>query len=80
MPIYSYKCKDGHVTDQMSSIAERKEPKKCKVCGEDSHMFIVAPQVQLDPTDPAFAGTWISWERKREKQMKQERLLERKRS
>ncbi len=46
----------------------------------DLHLCIVAPQVHLDPTDSAFAGTCVSWERRRETQMKQERLLERKRS
>lgn len=73
MPIYSYKCENDHVTDHLTPIASRHEPKQCKVCREEAHMFIVPPQVSLDPSDPAFAGTYMSWERKRMKQMKQER-------
>lgn len=79
MPIYSYRCTDGHEFEEMSSIANRKEPKECKECGAEAHMFIVPPKISLDPTDPGFGGTWISWERKREKQMKQERQLAKKR-
>ena len=73
MPIYSYKCENEHVTDHLCPMAQRNEPKQCKVCREEAHMFIVPPQIKLDPSDPAFAGTYLSWERKREKQLKQER-------
>ena len=77
MPIYSYRCEDGHESDIMSTIATRKEAKECRVCGAEAHMFIVPPQVSLDPTDPAFAGTYLTWERKRAKQMAQERKMDR---
>jgi hypothetical protein len=53
-------------------MLERNKDKVCKVCRADAHMIIVPVQVSLDPTDPAFAGTYMSWERKRAKQMKQE--------
>ena len=79
MPLYSYRCEDGHEFESMSSIANRNEPKECSTCGAEAHMFIVPPQISLDPTDPAFGGTWITWERKRAKQMEQEKRLARKR-
>ena len=79
MPIYSYKCEDDHITDHLCPMAERTAPKVCKVCREDAHMIITPVKVSLDPTDPAFAGTYMTWERNRAKQMKQEIRLEKKR-
>ena len=75
MPIYSYKCPNDHVTDHLTPMSKRDEPKQCKVCREDAHMFIVPPKIALNPADPAFAGTYLSWERKRTKQMAQERKV-----
>jgi len=40
-------------------------------------MIIVPVKVSLDPSDPAFAGTYMTWERNRAKQMKQELKRER---
>lgn len=77
MPIYSYQCEEGHVTDHLCRMSERNEAKECKVCREDAHMFIIPPKVSLDPSDPAFAGTYMTWERNRAKQMKQEIKKER---
>ena len=79
MPIYSYKCNDDHITDHLCPMIERALPKACKVCRADAHMIITPVKVSLDPSDPAFAGTWMTWERKRAKQMKQEQRLETKR-
>jgi hypothetical protein len=39
-------------------------------------MIITPVKVSLDPTDPAFAGTWLTWERNRAKQMKQEQRIQ----
>jgi len=72
MPIYSYTCNDGHTTDHLCPMSDRKKAKSCKVCREDAHMIIVPVKVSLDPSDPAFAGTYMTWERNRAKQMKQE--------
>jgi len=33
MPIYDYKCKNGHTFESMRSIADRREPKDCPECG-----------------------------------------------
>lgn len=77
MPIYSYKCDDGHVTDHLCPMLDRNKKKTCKVCRADAHMIIVPVQVSLDPSDPAFAGTYMTWERNRAKQMKQELKRER---
>lgn len=79
MPIYSYKCEDDHITDHLCPMSKRTIPKVCKVCREDAHMIITPVKVSLDPTDPAFAGTYMTWERNRAKQMKQEIRLEKKR-
>jgi len=77
MPIYSYKCNDDHVTDHLCPMLDRNKTKQCKVCRADAHMIIVPVQVSLDPSDPAFAGTYMTWERNRAKQMKQELKRER---
>ena len=79
MPIYSYKCKDNHVTDHLCPISDRNNAKACKVCRADAHMIITPVKVSLDPTDPAFAGTWLTWERNRAKQMKQEQRIQKSR-
>jgi len=34
MPIYDYRCKNGHTFDKMCSVQDRKEPKECIECGE----------------------------------------------
>jgi putative FmdB family regulatory protein len=79
MPIYSYKCEYDHVTDHLGPMSNRNDTKVCKVCRADAYMIITPVKVSLDPTDPAFAGTWMTWERNRAKQMKQEIRLEKKR-
>jgi predicted nucleic acid-binding Zn ribbon protein len=72
MPIYSYKCEQEHVTDHLCPMLDRNKAKQCKVCRADAHLIIVPVKVALDPSDPAFTGTWLTWERKRVKQMKQQ--------
>jgi hypothetical protein len=37
MPIFSYKCNNEHVTDNIISYDKREEPQTCSSCGEPSY-------------------------------------------
>ena len=39
MPIYSYKCEDGHETDLLRQFSERKDPVECSVCRKEALYF-----------------------------------------
>jgi len=36
MPIWVYKCKDDHRTEEIRKYEDREEPAICKTCGEPS--------------------------------------------
>ena len=40
MPFYDYKCKHGHVFEEMCSMSDRKRKKECPECGEKGSVII----------------------------------------
>lgn len=60
MPIYAYKCKDGHVFERYLPLSEYAAPQTCE-CGAASEKQLCAPMVVADlpgyqsPVD----GRWI---------------------
>jgi len=36
MPIYEYKCKNGHTSDHLVSYNDRKNPQACPECKEEA--------------------------------------------
>jgi putative FmdB family regulatory protein len=47
MPIYEYKCTEGHVTEHVRSYAKRDEPVACK-CGAETVRLFPLPHVEPD--------------------------------
>lgn len=37
MPLFSYKCKNNHIEDNIISYDNREEPQVCSDCGEPSY-------------------------------------------
>ncbi len=40
MPIYEYRCDQGHVTESFRHMSERKAPVRCKECGGTAVLII----------------------------------------
>lgn len=66
MPIYEYRCEDNHVTEALTTIANRHNPITCS-CGKEATFIVSCPSVQLDGTDPGFPGAYDKWARRHEK-------------
>ena len=48
MPKYQYKCGDGHVTEFMRSVEDRKEPVRCATCGKQANHGMFADIAEPD--------------------------------
>ena len=48
MPLYEYKCPNGHIHERLRKIAERDEPCTCLLCDEQASPIISAPHLQPD--------------------------------
>lgn len=66
MPIYEYKCEDGHIGTRLRSISHREVPTTCKKCEKDAFYIISTPTVALDGTDPGFPGAYDKFARTHE--------------
>lgn len=72
MPLYDFKCPEGHETEEIVKFEVDKLP--CPTCGLEAIRFIkTAPRVVLDGTDPGFPGAYAAWEKKRAKRLAHER-------
>jgi len=63
MPIYEYECKDSHVFDEMCSMKDRLQKKKCPECGQKGNF-----KISVRGTQPHFGNQDTLWnmrERKR---------------
>lgn len=47
MPIYEYKCSNGHVTEEFRQIIFRESPTMCR-CGEEAKFIVSAPMIPLN--------------------------------
>lgn len=64
MPLYEYECVECcDISDYMSTISKRQEPKICKSCGGVANFIVSNPTVALDGTDPGFPGAYDKWAR-----------------
>ena len=46
MPFYEYECKDKHVFDEMCSVKDRLQKKKCPECGQKGNFRISVRKTQ----------------------------------
>ena len=51
MPIYSYKCEEGHETDLLREFSTRKDPAECRCCQKEAKYFfnISSKKIEEDP-------------------------------
>ena len=52
MPIYSYKCEDGHVTDLLRTFDERKNVAECRTCKKEALYFFNVASKKKKEEDP----------------------------
>ena len=45
MPIYNYKCPDGHITEFFARLDDRDKPQKCR-CGKQAKKMISCPKIR----------------------------------
>lgn len=72
MPIYNYRCSEGHITEHMSKIADREQQIVCE-CGNWAHYTISAPSVKLEGITGDFPGAYAKWEKNHMQKLKVER-------
>ncbi len=75
MPIYTYKCGNGHQFDTLRKLSEYKDPLKCE-CGADCELKIMPTQINCDiqPWDyyeSPVSGKTITSYKQREADMKE---------
>ena len=63
MPIYTYKCEDGHIETRLRKIDRRTDHTVCKQCDKPAFFIISAPTISLDGTDPAFPDAYAKFEK-----------------
>ena len=66
MPFYEYECNNEHVFDEMCSIKDRLEKKKCPKCGQKGNF-----RISVRETQPTFGNADTKFnmrERKRTRQ------------
>ena len=51
MPFYEYECKDKHVFDEMCSVKDRLQKKKCPDCGQKGNF-----RISVRKTQPQFGN------------------------
>jgi len=64
MPIYDYKCKNGHTFEDMCSIKNRREAKKCTECGKNGYFVISVSKYK-----PTFGNADRFWELREKKRL-----------
>lgn len=64
MPLYQYRCKNGHVTDHITGAASRNDPVPCEVCGELASRIIspVRHEILFKPGYYHTVGSWCETE------------------
>lgn len=69
--IYSFKC--THCGNAFDELTEYTATHECPQCGAVAEKVIIPPQIHLEGTTGSFPGAAISWERKRNNKINQER-------
>lgn len=67
MPIYEYQCPEGHITEAVSSIKDRKKSIACKACNSEAHFIVSATPFHLNGADLGFPTAADKWAREHEK-------------
>lgn len=73
MPLYEYKCEEGHVSEYLSNISTRTNSKVCKMCEKEASYIISTPTVELEGITGDFPGAYAKWEKNHMQKLKVER-------
>lgn len=52
MPVYEYRCKNNHITEELRPLSKRNEPSVCSDCGEPAKRILSSPTVIMGETYP----------------------------
>lgn len=62
MPLYHYRCEDGHGMDDIRKVEERHDAPTCYLCGKPTVLEIQTavfdPRMGLDPAFPTMQDKW----------------------
>ena len=79
MPLYEYRCSEGHTTDEVRAVDHRHDPLSCGVCGKPAEKIISA----VGHAMPDIAGyrsmqdgSWIGSRSKHRAHLRQHGLIE----
>lgn len=67
MPIYDFRCPDGHTFDHYCRVADRNKPVTCE-CGKSANRIMSLPHFHLNGTDPGFPTAYDKWADMHEKE------------
>jgi len=65
MPFYDYKCKHGHVFEEMCSMSDRNRKKECPECSEMGSVMLSVNKNKYHPHFGNQDTLWNMRERKR---------------
>ena len=71
--VWDFVCKNGHKTEFF--VRPEVIGRACPVCSELAERVVCAPHVNLDAISGDFPGATMTWERKREQHMAQEKKV-----
>jgi len=78
MPIYEYKCKNGHKFDAFLKVSDYSKEQHCDCCGEIGVKQLSLPMVHVDI--PAYqspsSGKWITSRTERREDLKRTNCVE----
>jgi len=62
MPLYLYRCPDGHSTEDLRKVDERHDPRPCGLCGKTATLEVQVaafdPRMGLDAGFPTAYDRW----------------------
>lgn len=78
MPIYTFKCSNGHTETHYAKIIERDAIRQCASCGANLLRILEAPAVRTDisPYQSPVDGRWIDSRAARREDLKRHGCIE----
>lgn len=82
MPLYDYRCEEGHSTEHSRPMADRETPVTCPSCGKDAGVIFSPPEPHNIYTPSNFravlgAPTWSDFHDRSERELAKDPNVER---
>lgn len=71
MPIYVYKCKEGHITEKYLAIRDRDNEYNCPICEATLIRQLTACKFKLDGCSGDFPTEYGLWDKRHDEKLRQ---------